>query len=538
MHSPAALCPILAVLLSTALLACGETPDPSADASTGEANTSTTAGLSETTFNATSTGETTTTGGTTTGDSSATLATEGSDESGSGTGSLGSSGASEDDSGGPVTQLEGLWQTEGYGWIYAIEGDGLKLYDVTSISCTHLIGGSVTELVDERGLEATATLEIPGLFKLNMEIFSGEDASHKHFLSDGLMFSPPAHRIDGLPAACSDEPDVDDVSIFDVVVASFADHYALFGDRPLDWAEHLEVQRARLTAEDPAPLFDVLVDLLTPLEDAHVSLQTPEGAFEGRRAEDEPVTEEMIAQAQTILAEDYLQEPLTRAVADQIGFARLSDELGYLAADGFGPLFTDDGTLDYRAGVAELDAFLDTILAETTMNALVIDLRNNGGGSDLYGLAIAARLTEDTYTPFSVRGRIDPEDMDVYSDPFDVVVDPSERPRFAGQVVVLIGRNTVSAAEVFALALRGRPGVTLIGEPSQGAFSSVLNHFLPNGWLLGLPNEHYVTPEGDRFDVGGLPPDVTTPVFTEEDIAAGRDSALDAAIALLTDASI
>jgi len=438
--------------------------------------------------------------------------------------------------GGELAHLQGLWQTQGYGWIYAVADSGLQIYEVTSESCTQLIGGTLVAAEDEAGLQAVATLEVPGLFKLGMEVLAGSDDTRKHFLADGLVTSPPALRIESLPPACDAEPAVDDLSIFDVVVANFDEHYALFGDRALDWPALVTAQRTRLTASTPAPLFDVLVALLEPLQDAHVSLQTPEGAFEGRRPEVEPITEEMIAEANTIVEERYLQAPLDRAVADQVGFGHLSEEIGYLVTDGFGPLFTDDGTLDYSAGVAELETFLDATFTGSTMEGLVIDLRNNGGGSDRYGLAIAARLAEEPYTPFSVRSRIDPDDVSVYGEAVPISVTPSERPRFAGPVVVLIGRNTVSAAETFALALRGQPGVTLIGEPSQGAFSSVLNHFLPNGWLLGLPNEHYVTPVGERFDVVGITPDIEAPAVSAEDLAAGRDSALDAALALLTDA--
>lgn len=507
------------------LVACQDSNDSPADGSTGPVDGGTTTGGYTTSTSSSSTTEDPHTAGPETGSSSSDGSGGEQDES---TDATGEDHAS---TGEVVSELDGLWQTEGYGWIYAVDDGALKIYETTAISCVQAIGGTV---VAQDG-EGSAILEVPELFTLGMEILAGESPETKHFLADGLLVAPPAHRVDALPETCSEPAATDDRAVFEVVVRTFEEHYALFGDREVDWNAWVDEQRARLMNDAPDALFEVLVDLLAPLEDAHVSLQTPEGSFEGRRAEVEPVTEDAIDRARTIIATHYLQDEPTWAVGDQIAFGHLTPEVGYLAADGFGPLFTEEGQLDYAGGVAALETFLDEIFAESGMEGLVIDLRMNGGGSDLYGLAIAQRLTRAPYSPYVVSARVDPVDRSVFGEPVPIVVEPSDRPHFEGEVVVLIGRDTVSAAEAFALALRGRPGITLVGEPSQGAFSAVLNHFLPNGWMLGLPNEHYVTPEGERFDVVGIPPDVTTPVFGAEDLAAERDSALDEALRLLTE---
>jgi C-terminal processing protease CtpA/Prc len=66
-------------------------------------------------------------------------------------------------------------------------------------------------------------------------------------------------------------------------------------------------------------------------------------------------------------------------------------------------------------------------------------------------------------------------------------------------------------------------------------FSDVLNRSLPNGWRFHLPNEIYYTRDGKSFDALGIPPDVEVPFFSPEDIRAGRDSALDKALQILTE---
>ena len=108
---------------------------------------------------------------------------------------------------------------------------------------------------------------------------------------------------------------------------------------------------------------------------------------------------------------------------------------------------------------------------------------------------------------------------------------PSARPGFHGRVVLLIGPDTVSAGETFAMALLGRePRATLIGLNTQGVFSDILSRSLPNGWRFHLPNEIYLTAEGQAFDGTGVSPDIRVPFFSDGDLQNGRDAALEEAI--------
>ena len=111
---------------------------------------------------------------------------------------------------------------------------------------------------------------------------------------------------------------------------------------------------------------------------------------------------------------------------------------------------------------------------------------------------------------------------------------PSARPGFRGPVVELTGPLTISGGETFTQALMGRtPHITRIGENTLGVFSDVLGRRLPNGWFFGLPNEVYRTSEGRAFDGIGIPPDIPIYVFTAEDLAAGKDRALERGIEVL-----
>jgi hypothetical protein len=59
-------------------------------------------------------------------------------------------------------------------------------------------------------------------------------------------------------------------------------------------------------------------------------------------------------------------------------------------------------------------------------------------------------------------------------------------------------------------------------------FADNMSRTLPNGWTFTLRNEEYVGPDGRNYEGVGIPPTVTTPVFTAEELDQNRDSALDA----------
>jgi C-terminal processing protease CtpA/Prc len=89
----------------------------------------------------------------------------------------------------------------------------------------------------------------------------------------------------------------------------------------------------------------------------------------------------------------------------------------------------------------------------------------------------------------------------------------------------------MSAAEDFTLALMERlPRVTRIGENTQGVVSEALDRKLPNGWTFSVPNTVYRAADGKAFDATGIPPDIHVPVFADEDVAAGRDPVMEAAL--------
>ena len=160
----------------------------------------------------------------------------------------------------------------------------------------------------------------------------------------------------------------------------------------------------------------------------------------------------------------------------------------------------------------------------------MIDVRLNHGGHDQLGIEIASRLTDRRYLAYAKAARNNLAGPLHFTAAQETWVVPSKRPTFHGDIVLLIGPDTVSAGETFTMALLGRePHVSRIGLNTQGVFSDVLNRSLPNGWRFRLPNEVYRISDGTTFDGLGVPPEIRAPLFSREDLGDGRDAALEKA---------
>jgi carboxyl-terminal processing protease len=180
------------------------------------------------------------------------------------------------------------------------------------------------------------------------------------------------------------------------------------------------------------------------------------------------------------------------------------------------------------------DAF-DKILAA---KGLILDLRENGGGSSSVGYAILARLIDKPvegshwktrqYLPaFRAWGREQPWYEDTHG-----TIQPSEGKRYDGPVAVLTGPATASAAEDLVVAFQTSGRGKVVGRRTLGSTGQPLQITLPGGGGARICTKRDTYPDGREFVGIGCIPDVEV-VPTREDIAAGRDVVLEKAVALL-----
>lgn len=159
---------------------------------------------------------------------------------------------------------------------------------------------------------------------------------------------------------------------------------------------------------------------------------------------------------------------------------------------------------------------------------MVVDLRGNPGG--IAGMLMgAAGHFLDRPVPLGVmrsrsgelRFTANPRRVDGSGQP----VDP-----FAGPLAVLVDVMTASTSEFFAGGLQALGRARIFGEVTAGQALPAVASRLPNGDVLMYVVADFTGPNGARFEGAGVLPDVTVPL-RREDLLAGRDAALEAALA-------
>lgn len=434
--------------------------------------------------------------------------------------------------------MEGVWRSEGWASVYEIHGPELRVFEVTMSTC---VPGVRAKRIVNVSSGSTVTFR-----SRNGDVFfvlPGEDEQHKRLQPRGGLISITLTRIPELPEVCRPPTANTPLGNFNVFAETFLENYIAFDLRHIGWPRTVAEQRAKITAKTtPTELFELMKAMIEPFGDIHTGIEAPsiKRTFDAHLR---PGTDRVVRgnidkfakagrrELAAITDRAYFHHRLSSFCRGQWQYGLTDYGVGYLRILQFGDYSRRSG---FEHDFASLNRALDRILGNSKLRGLVIDVRLSFGGDDRLGLAIAARLTRTQYVAYTIQARSDATQPDLFSAAQRVLVKPGSGPIFTGPVVELIGPITMSAAETFTQALMERkPHVTRIGENTQGVFCDSLERRLPNGWTFELPNAVYRTPEGEAFDVFGIPPDMPTQIFADEDLAAGRDRAMALAVGLL-----
>jgi carboxyl-terminal processing protease len=135
----------------------------------------------------------------------------------------------------------------------------------------------------------------------------------------------------------------------------------------------------------------------------------------------------------------------------------------------------------------EVGEALDRFKATGPLKGLVIDLRGNPGGLLNQAVDMSSKFLQKGQVVVSQHGRID-RDQVYY------VQSGEDGPKYP--VVVLVNRNTASAAEIVSGALQDHDRALIVGETTfgKGLVQTVFN--TPENTGLALTTFHYYTPSG------------------------------------------
>ena len=149
--------------------------------------------------------------------------------------------------------------------------------------------------------------------------------------------------------------------------------------------------------------------------------------------------------------------------------------------------------------------------------AIVLDLRGNGGGLLLEAVAVSSLFIEDGEI-VSVRGRNRPERT--HDAEGDAIV-PENVP-----VVTLVDGGSASASEIVTGALRDRGRAKVVGTRTFGKGLVQEVEDLSNGGVLDLTVANYYLPNGETISTKGIKPEVRA----VDDPDTDRDEALPVAL--------
>jgi len=227
-------------------------------------------------------------------------------------------------------------------------------------------------------------------------------------------------------------------------------------------------------------------------------------------------------------------------------FERLKDNIGYL----------NFWNMDYSYG-RQFDSFLlktFTDIQQKPVQALIIDLRKNGGGDSKLGYNLLQLITDK---PFRMSGGIIWKVSQEFKDYVNTMdsarksgydfyfakqngdfisgADDPEKPkdnplRYKGNVCFLIGNNTFSSANMLAATVMDYKLATLIGEKSGEApndYGDVLRLKLPyTGMIFATSSKQFLRPNGDKNDMNPVLPDI----YVKQNAATKEDEVLQRAI--------
>jgi Tricorn protease C1 domain len=260
--------------------------------------------------------------------------------------------------GGRSSPVDGVWRTDGYGWVIAVRNGQAETYDMTSLSC--LPNRTLTQL-DQPGPDGSVQFgDEHGAVEAVRRTPDGQGALRLlGTAADIDLISMPE-----LPAMCTRPVPADPITTFDVFWATFAENYNSTVRKNVDWNAVRDRYRPMVNANTtPDELYQILVDMIEPLGDAHAALEAGDESFagkrEGTRDEDDVSRQDATDAVDEHLRRDIGVSDIQTFANNRIAYADLPGGIGYLRLTSFDEYAPDDNRFPANSDV--LARTLDSI---------------------------------------------------------------------------------------------------------------------------------------------------------------------------------
>lgn len=217
-----------------------------------------------------------------------------------------------------------------------------------------------------------------------------------------------------------------------------------------------------------------------------------------------------------------LEKQAARKTVIQVKNGNVARNIGIITL----PTFYQDtearskGDRNYRSATRDVITLLED-LKKDKVDGVILDLRNNGGGS----LDEAVELT----TAFAGRGPV----VQIRNSQGGVKIESSKAGRqiWGGPLGVMVNRGSASASEIFAAAIQDYGRGVIIGEPSfgKGTVQSLVNldeiahNEKPKYGELKMTIAQFFRINGGTTQLRGVTPDIAFPIMSDNE-AFGESS--------------
>lgn len=225
---------------------------------------------------------------------------------------------------------------------------------------------------------------------------------------------------------------------------------------------------------------------------------------------------------------------------EEITIKELKEGYGYIKISTMNPV-------DEEKAVQQIQEAIEDFKAKQ-IQALIIDLRNNNGGSDEFGAKVMGLFTKEEH--FYLAENTYNQVSDTYTEHHVITCEPSDQV-YEGQIAILVNGKTISAAEGFAYRMQELENVVVVVvgfEGSNGSFGTITNGevVMPEGYIVTYPRITCLDEKGkvmldtNAENEGGVRPDIKVPFDKENALAlyeGRKDVELEAAMKYLKESN-
>ena len=188
----------------------------------------------------------------------------------------------------------------------------------------------------------------------------------------------------------------------------------------------------------------------------------------------------------------------------------------------------------FSGTATEMDSIFQIIKQKDYKN-LIVDLRNNSGGSVEAGMAFATSVVDSTFyggvflTQKWFNQHKKPPTIESYPTfphfteaNFDLIIEGihntdvlclkiiPKQAVYRGNIYILTNSKTASTCEPLVYGLKQHKRATIIGEKTSGAMLNGELFELDKGFKMVIPTADYYTSDGFRIDQNGVKPNIET----------------------------